>query len=164
MAELVSERIASTIIARLQNIQTSMGYTFDIVSVDRPNAKANEWRPRNQSILVRQSGTDRNEGLDCPGNPPAICYETTYDIYGFILPSDKATSPVATEVNELESAIKKSIVSNSVHWVFFDGLSILAEFGTSQPYISPEGDNQGLVLPLSVTYRVSELDPTEVRG
>ncbi len=164
MSDLVSERIANTIVARLQNITTANGYTFDVESVTRPNAKATEWRPRHQCIIVQQGTTARNEELDCPGNPPSICYETSFNIYGFILPSDHATSPVAIEVNEMEAAMKQAVVDNSVHWVFMDGLSIFAEFGSSQPYISAEGDNQGLQLPLLVTYRVSELDPTEVRG
>jgi len=164
MAELVSERIANTIVARLQNITTANGYTFDVESVTRPNAKANDWRPRHHCIIMQQSSTSRIEELDCPGNPPAICYETTFNIFGFTLPSDHDTSAVAIEVNEMEAAMKKAVVDNSVHWVFMDGLSIFAEFGSSQPYISGEGDNQGLQLPLSVTYRVSELDPTEVRG
>ena len=164
MADLVSERIADTIVSRLQNITTANGYSLDVESVTRPNAKANDWRPRHQCIVVQQGNTDRNPTLDCPGNPPAICYETTYNLYGFILPSDHATTPVDEEVNTLESAMKRAVVDNSVHWVYMDGLSILAEFGSSQPYRSDEGDNQGLVLPLTVTYRVSELDPTEVRG
>lgn len=160
----VSERIAEVIVSRLQNITVANGYSLDLVSADRMNSKANEWRPRHNSAVVIQGATVPNDALTCPGNPPALAYDTTYNIHGIVLPSDRATDPKDTEVNAIEAAIKKAVANGSVHWVYMDNLAIISEFEESTPYVSEDGDNQGVIIPVKVTFRVSELDPTEVRG
>lgn len=160
---LVSEQIAGVLVTRLEQIAIANGYTFDVVSVDRPNSKANEWRPRHLSIVVVQDTTEMNEEVSCPGNPPACGYDTSYSIHGFVLPSDRSTETYLPQVNAMELAIKEAVTQNDVNWVHFGSLALIAEFGVSEPFLAAEGDNQGVTVPLKVTYRVNELNQGEVR-
>lgn len=160
----VPERIAEVIKTRLETITIANGYTFDIVSVDRPKRFGTDWRPRNMSAVIVQGSDNENEEQTHPGNPPAIGYDTEFSIHAFVIESDYSEETFETQVNEFVTAIKKAVVAGSNYWGQFGGLSLFAEWGRVQPYYSEDGDNQGAVVPLTVTYRVSERDPFEVRA
>jgi hypothetical protein len=54
--------------------------------------------------------------------------------------------------------------TNPNQWYTFGGNSINANIGASSPFISGEGDRAGIIVPVRITYRVSENDHTVVRA
>lgn len=157
-----AENIGAEIVSRLEQISTANGYVFDVAGVDRVNRLAEGWTPKPNSIVVEQSAETRNEPHDRPGNPPAMAYEQTYLIHGFVRQSDDSELPDATFENRMESAIKKAVAENSHTWHQFDGNSYDANWGEATPYESV--DHAGLSVSLTVRYRVSELDPETLRN
>lgn len=156
------EDIAVEVVARLGEITTANGYAFDAASVDRINRDSSDWTPSPYAIVVEQASETRNESHDRPGSPPAMAYEQTYEIHGFIRQSDRSTTPDATLENRMESAIKKAVAENSSSWHQFDGSSYDANWGETTPYESTE--HAGVTVRLIVRYRVSELDPEALRN
>lgn len=168
MALPIIEQIAAEVVARLQAITTGNGYEFTAESVTRPRRIDRDFTPRNYSIVVDQAETQENNDYSYPGNPPAQGYDATFSIYGFIRESDVgSTSPAVTE-NQIEAAIKKSI-ADSATWHNFDGNAVDSSWGSSSPISESQNlpftntDHNGVMVPLVVSYRVSELDPFVVR-
>lgn len=157
-----AENIAAEIVTRLEEITTANSYPLDVASVDRLNRLSEGFTPKPNSIVVEQENEVRNESHDRPGNPPAMAYEQTYLINGFIRQSDDSELPDATFESRMESAIKKAIAESSHTWHQFDGNSYDANWGETTPYEST--DHAGITVRLVVRYRVSELDPDTLRN
>jgi len=87
MAYTVIESIAREIVSRLEQIKIANGYAFNVTSVIRPNRNAT-WTPEDRLILVKQGDSTKNESLSCPGNPPAMAFDTTFELCGFVRTSD----------------------------------------------------------------------------
>ena len=168
MALPILEQIAAEVVARLQAITTGGGYEFTAESVTRPRRIDRDFTPRNLSIVVDQAENSENDEVSYPGNPPAQGYDATFNIYGFVRESDDATTSPAVTENQMEAAIKKAIAEDS-HWHNWDGNAIDSEWGSAQPFQEGQTlpftntDHNGVLVPLIVTYRVSELDPYVAR-
>jgi hypothetical protein len=159
----VVEQIAEVLVERLEQITTANGYEFDVYEVVRPTRTNNDFSPRNLSILVDQASLTRNDDLSYPGNPPAVAWDVIFNIHCFVRESDKTEIAKATGENEFHSAVIKSIVTSNM-WYTMDSLAVIADIGNVEKFSSSTGDHAGVMVPLSVTYRVSEDDPTEVRS
>lgn len=158
MPTAIPELIALEIVSRLEAITVANGYFTNVVSVDRLARLSTDWRPRNLTVVVEQGAESPNEENSHEGNPPAIAYDLDFEIHAIVRDSDGSTTPHSTTENAFVAAIKKAITTGDQWWTF-DSNAINAEWGTTVPYQSPEGDNNGVTVPLVVIYRVSETDP-----
>lgn len=157
-----SETIALELVARLGQITTGNGYAFTASDVSRVNRDGDDWTPEHLGIVVKQGDETRNPAHDRPGNPPAMAYEQAYELIGFVRQSDRADTSDDSLVNQMEAAIKKAVAENSGTWHQFDGASYDANWGDTTRFESTA--HAGLKVPLSVRYRVSELDPLTLRN
>jgi hypothetical protein len=66
-------------------------------------------------------------------------------------------------LNAFHADVVKAIASGSSTWHTFGGNAIDAVFGSVQ-FIAADGGIDGLTVPLQITFRVSEDDPTELRN
>lgn len=163
MPTAVPELIAQELISRLEAITTGNGYAFTVPSVDRVNRDANDWKPKNNSIVVVQGDDERDPESDRPGNPPAEAHRLTFEIKGIVRQADRATTADQSKENEMTATIKEAVSSVS-QWHTFDGNSWNAEWGTTSRITSDTGSYAGVSLELIVSYRVSETDPYTVRA
>lgn len=168
MALPVAEKIAAELVTRLDAITTGNGYEFTRESVTRPRRLDRDFTPRNYSIVVEQVGETEREEMSYPGNPPAIAYESVFNVYGFVRESDDATTSPAITENQMAAAIKKAIAEDA-SWHTFGSNAFDASFGQTEMFEGGENlpftvvESNGVIVPLSVFYRVSELDPYAVR-
>jgi hypothetical protein len=95
-------------------------------------------------------------------NPPAIAWQVTFQIKVFLRDTTVSETPHAVGENRIAANVRKAITTDS-HWHTFQDVALFAEFGSTEPFISSEGDHQGVTVPIVVTYRASETDPFEVR-
>ena len=159
----IPELIATTLKTRLEAITTGNGYNFDVSEVKRVNRRAKGITPRDKQIQITQGTAAYNRSLSHEGNPPAVAYDTIYMLHCFVRNSDTDTTASATTENDFEAAVKKAVCSVA-NWYNFGGNAIIADWGNTKPFISPEGEHAGITIPLVVTYRVSETDPYTARN
>lgn len=163
----VVERIAKTLVERLQAITIANGYDINIAVVGRLNRLATNITPEHHSVWVVQGDTIPNDEQTHEGNPIALGKTTTWNIHVFVRQSDNDMNPYSTNVNIASAAVQKAIRSPDVSpqmWHTMDGDAVMVEFGTESPMLSAEGEQSGVTIPVNVTYRVSEDDPTEARS
>lgn len=163
MTDPIPERIAAVIVTRLEAITVTNGYAFNVAGVIRPDRQARSYTPKNNLLLLEQGDSVPAPELDIPGNPPAIAEILTFQIYGINRVGDRAATARSVGDNTLEACIKKAIVAGTTAWYHFTSLALNAAFGVTQPFASQSGDHAGIMVPLIVTYRYSELDPYTVR-
>lgn len=153
--------IADEILSRLETLITEPNDAFLFRGVIRPTRLAT-YTPEHGLIVLTKADPERVPELDCPGNPPAICYQQTFRVCVHIAPSEKDDTPVDLYEEVAEAAIHKAIRANAT-WHQFDGNAINAEFLPSQ-VATKDGGYEGLAVPIAVTYRISEGDPYTVRA
>lgn len=158
----IPERISQEIAERLEGIKIANSFDFDVADVIRPDRLARNFTPKNLRILLVQGSENRLPELDHEGNPPAIAWQVEYRIVIFIRDQDRSETAHAISENRAAANIRKAI-TNASDWYTFRDIALLAEFGSTDPFISGEGDHQGVSIPLTVTYRASETEPFEVR-
>lgn len=162
--ESVIERIAVELIRRLLRIKVENGYPFNVVNVFRQDRLGRNENPEHQSIVVIQGDSVRLRDLDCPGNPPAIGYETQFDFSCIVRESDHIESEVSSTCNEFAAAVQKAIVTpetgNST-WYTLGGHAVMCDWGNLSPYY--DGATTGVVVSLLVHHKQSETDPYESR-
>jgi hypothetical protein len=163
----VIERIANTLVERLQAITIANGYDINIAAVGRLNRLATNITAENHAIWVIQGDTIPNDEQTHEGNPIALGKTTTWNVHIFVRQSDSDMTPYSTNVNIASAAAQLAIRSPAVAphmWHTMDGDAVMVEFGTESPMLSAEGEQSGVTIPVNVTYRVSEDDPTEARS
>lgn len=163
MPTAVPELIATEIVTRLQQITTGNGYAFSVSEVVRPTRLQQSITPKHHQIQVVQTVNAFNPQMTHEGSPPAIAYDVVFNLHCFIRDSDSSTTPRATLENDIEASVRKAIC-NASDWYNFDGNAIIADWGQARPFVSQEGEHSGIVVPLIVTYRVSETDPYTARA
>ena len=162
MSNSIPERIVLELIDRLEAITIGNGYAMT-ASVYRVNRDAaNGWSPKHYDIVVVQGDDERLTEWDCPGNPAAIGYELPIQIMAFVRLSDRTTTPEQQVVNNFAASIRKAIAVDHA-WYTFGDVSRNADIGTAAFFRAEDGSHAGATLTITVQYRVSELDPFEVR-
>ena len=156
MSLTIVEQIAVVIYERLRTLLIAGTENTRVKEVVRPTYPAN-YTPRDYQIVLTQGETEIIDGMGCPGNPPATCFVTTYDMRMHILPSETSTVPKATLLNQFVADVRKVITTPQNTWQQFDNLAFDARFGPTQE-INDEGFD-GTNLPLIVSYRTDENDP-----
>jgi hypothetical protein len=158
MALPIIEKIAVEITDRLS--------TLEDYTVVRPDREGTNVSPVDRLIVLRQMPSTQNDALSQHGNPAAIaldcvlmCICHVRNLYVHESEYDSACNQAATDII---GAITNPVSSPST-WYTFDGNAINCRIGANTPYISSEGVRAGVVVPLLITYRVSENDHTEAR-
>lgn len=120
------------------------------------------YRPQDLQVVLNQAGSVEIDELSYPGNPPAICHETTFNMRCRVMPSENNDTPKDKLVNALAANVRAAIRDGNA-WYSFGGNAVDARFGDYE--LIEEGDGDiGVLIPLLVRYRFSEDDPTEVRA
>jgi hypothetical protein len=158
----VVSRISDEIFARLQALVSGSAGAYSFANVVRPTKLAT-YTPQHGLIVLTRGEVSRVTELDCPGNPPAVAFQQTFSIRVHIAPSEKDTTPVEVYEDVMESEIHKAIVNDPATWHTFGELAINADLGAQQTVVS-DGGYDGIAIPLTVTYRVTEGDPYTVRS
>jgi len=160
----VIESVALEIIDRLESEDmVSAGYC-----VVRPDREGTNISPVDRSIVIRQTPSTANMQLSQEGNPPAMAFDCVFlvvcsirNVYG-----DANQIQYDTACNRAASDIIYALTnptSSPSTWYTLDGNAINTMIGAHSPYISREGERAGVIVPVRVTYRVSENDHTVAR-
>jgi hypothetical protein len=158
----VVERIAKELFRRLELLLNAEGYNTPIVEVLRPK-RIETYSPRNRQIVLTEQDHSRVPSLDCPGNPPAIAKQITFNIRCHLINDEKSCTPIDTLVHMFAADVESVVVGDDAQWYTFDGNAMMAEWQTEEP-ITGDGAIDGVNLPLTVTYRHTEGNPYERRG
>jgi hypothetical protein len=158
----VVSRISDEIFARLQALVSGSAGAYSFVDVVRPTKLAT-YTPQHGLIVLTRGEVSRVTELDCPGNPPAVAFQQTFSIRVHIAPSEKDTTPVEVYEDVMEAEIHKAIVNDQATWHTFGNLAINADIGAQQTVVS-DGSYNGIAVPLTVTFRITEGDPYTVRA
>lgn len=153
MALPVIEQIAALVRQRLSATQNTSGAI-------RPG-KIAAVRPRDYQIVVTQEDNEPNRELSYPGNPPAQAYDATFLIAGELRPSDYSTEVLDKLRNQFHADTIKAI-TQPPQWHNWNALAVDTQLGAVEPY--QDEASSGFQMRLTITYRVSETDPYEVRA
>ncbi len=163
----IIENIALEIVRRLERITIANGYSFDVPSVVRPDRLA-DWSPVDGLVLLKQSDSTMNLESSYPGNPPAIAFDTEFEIECFVRSSEHSdVQPYNVDQNERGAQIIKAITTEAVDdgkWYTFAENAVLASIGSVQNFGISEGNHNGVTVVLNVMHRQSENDPYQVRA
>jgi hypothetical protein len=157
----VADEIAEVLIARLETLIGGDEQT-DVVEVIRPK-RLGDYTPKDLQIVVTQSNPERVTELDCPGNPPAICWQQTYNIRCHLMPSEDDDTAIDQLCNQFAADVIKVVCTPSNDWHLFDNYAIDAQIQTIENIETGEGMD-GVNVPIAIMYRVSENDPYTVRA
>lgn len=150
----ISEQIARVLKTRLEATALDYAETDLVVEVVRPLRHAG-WTPQHKQIILTQDAATRVPELDCPGNPPALCWSSRFNIRCHVMPSESSEVPLDQELNYFLAGVRRA-VTDAINWETFDGLSINALWG-DQEKIAHDGSFAGINQPLDVIYKTSEL-------
>jgi hypothetical protein len=158
----IVEKIAVEIYDRLSAmVGDSTTYPTDVIEVVRPTRFAN-FTPRDRQVIITQGVASPVPEFSCPGNPPAVAIAQQFNIRLHLMPSERNADAIDTLLNQFASDVRKCICQPASSWHTFDGNALFGVFGNQITFTS-DGGLEGGNLPLIVTYRVSEDDPTELR-
>jgi hypothetical protein len=150
----VDEAITEAVFRRLELVP--------YCTATRQTKQDDEWTPEDlQLILVKQFPT-REPELDYPGNPPAIAWRLTLNIRLHVMPSQHDELPTDQLLSELSASVMQTLTADPL-WHNWGGLAIDTTFGDMEHEPSESG-LESVLLPLEITYRVSETDPYQVRA
>jgi hypothetical protein len=157
----VITKISDEIFTRLETLISEPNDSVTFAGVIRPTKLATHV-PQHMLIVLSRGDVSRQTDLDCPGNPPAICYQQTFVIRVHIAPSERDSTPVEFYEDIAEASIIRAI-RNDGSWHTFDGNAINAQFDAVQT-VTADGGYDGIMIPLNVTYRIAENDPYTARA
>ena len=161
MSVTVVEQIAQVIESRLRNLLVD-GENTVVTEVVRPSS-IGQYTPQDMQIVMTQGETVINEELGCPGNPPATCFETTFNIRCHSVPDETLETAKDSYLNEFAADVRKVICSPQNSWHNFGSLAIDARFESTET-ITSEASPNGINIPLTVLYRTDENNPYNVRA
>lgn len=162
MADPVAERIAVVVKTRLGLIDGTGSYQTTAAGVQRPQRIAT-FQPKDFLLVVTQQDITKIPELSGPGNPPSTAWSLPFEIAGILRQSETDSTPSDTYKNKFWADVVKALTSVT-NWHSFGGLAINADIGDVQEHTDGESGDRGFKLILTVTFRTSELDPTEVRA
>jgi hypothetical protein len=161
MSLAVVEEIALDIKARLDEMLHAVDYESSITQIVRPT-RLGDFASLSGTVLLTQSNPIRVPDLDYPGIPPALAYRQTFNLRYLLMPDENSTEPIDTTLNQAYADMVRGITQSDPNWYSFGGNAIDSEFQPLE-YTAADGGPDGFNLPILVTYRTSEYDPTEAR-
>lgn len=150
----VVERIATVLLERLED-------SSDFSEVIRPT-RLGGFTPKHLQVVMTQDDPDEVPELALPGNPPAIAFAQRFNIRCHIMPSEKDPVSIDDYVNTMTADVVKAVCVDSSWYTFGD--RALDATWESRENIDGDGGIDGINVPLTVTYRTSELDPYQLRA
>ncbi len=159
----IPELIALEIVDRLSEITVANGYNFDASEVVRPTRRGENWLYKHLGIGVVQGESTRLQELDLPGNPPAIAWQIQFRVQCIVRDDKDSTDAHATNENEMAAAVVLAITDDGATWYRMNNNAIDTQFGSPTPFVTDDGELNGVSVPVAVAYRVSETNPFEAR-
>jgi hypothetical protein len=150
----VDEAIAQAVFERLELVP--------FVTAVRQTRQLDEWTPEDNQLLLSKQHPVRVPDLDHAGNPPAIAWDVELRIHIHVLASEHDQTPTDALLANLMAETVRTLTSPA-HWHNWGDLAINSRFESTET-VSSDGGFDAMVLPLVVTYRVSETNPYEVRA
>lgn len=162
----IAERIATEIFERLQFLLAGYDPLTPVVEVVRP-VRFGGFTPKHMQIVLTQESPERNPELDCVGNPPAIAYDTVFNIRCHVLPSESDTTPIDYYLHAMAANVKRvvqdeSLIQSAWPWHTMGNLAINSVWETEE-HIDADGGIDGVNVQLRVTYRTDENNPFNKR-
>ncbi len=156
----VSERIVDVVCARIAeaNIHNA--------KVVRPDREGYNLDLSDSSIIVHQRSIVANDAATHEGNPIAQGYDMLLHLQCFVRNQNEHENAYSAACNRLAAEVVRAItkpLNDPALWYQFDGLSLNARVGTQIPFSNEKGNHAGVVLPLTILFRVSENNHYEVR-
>jgi len=152
MSLAIVEQISAAIETRLETITTDNGYSLSVSEVVRPT-RIGGVSPKDKQIVLRQGNWKP------PGEQESASNSTTkvqiYYVTCWVRSSDKATTAVDTEINQLAADVEKALMSDDT----FGGLAIMSDLTGGIALESDDGQCEGITLLLEVQYRCRWGDP-----
>jgi hypothetical protein len=158
----VVERIAQELLARLRSMIGRTNINTKVREVFRPSRVENR-PPIDGQIVVTDNGSVMVPELHCPGNPPAVAKQITFNIRCQILNDEKSCEAIDQLVHTFAADVQNAVVNGDPMWYTFDGNAVNAMFGDEENVVG-DGGYEGVSVPIEITYRVSEHDAYEVRS
>jgi len=152
MTEPVVEQI-------MANVRTRMAAAFTAFR----STRVATWQPKDLVVHVHQGSLTPNQELSCPGNPPATAYDLEAIVAGIVKPSDAETIAVDTFRNRMGADIVKA-ATNAELWHQWGGLALNTVHGPIEDYMDETGGFAGVMVRFTITFRVDEDDPYQVRA
>lgn len=157
----VIERIADTILDRLVVANISD------VEVTRPDREGRNFSPAHHAISLHQLDISRNDDASYEGNPPVVGFDVTFNIVCFVRNQKDQENSFSKACNLIAAEVIRAITqpkTDPVLWYQLDGLATNCNIGDQYPLTNEQGAITGVVVPLEVTFRVSENNHYEVRA
>ena len=152
MTEPVVEQI-------MANVKTRMAAAFTAFR----STRVATWQPKDLVVHVHQGTLTPNAELSCPGNPPATAYDLEAIVAGIVKPSDAETIAVDTFRNRMGADIVKAATDAEL-WHQWGGLALNTVHGPIEDYMDETGGFAGVMVRFTITFRVDENDPYQVRA
>jgi hypothetical protein len=152
MTEPVVEQI-------MANVRTRMAAAFTAYR----STRVATWQPKDLVVHVHQGSLTPNAELSCPGNPPATAYDLEAIVAGIVKPSDAETIAVDTFRNRMGADIVKAATDAEL-WHQWGGLALNTVHGPIEDYMDETGGFAGVMVKFTITFRVDEDDPYQVRA
>jgi hypothetical protein len=152
----MSEPVVEQIMA---NVRTRMAAAFTAFR----STRVATWQPKDLVVHVHQGALTPNAELSCPGNPPATAYDLEAIVAGIVKPSDAETIAVDTFRNRMGADIVKA-ATDATLWHQWEGLALNTVHGPIEDYMDETGGCAGVMVRFTITFRVDENDPYQVRG
>jgi len=152
MTEPVVEQIMASVRTRMAAAFTAFRST-----------RVATWQPKDLVVHVHQGSLTPNQELSCPGNPPATAYDLEAIIAGIVKPSDASTIAIDTFRNRMGADIIKA-ATNAELWHQWGGLALNTVHGPIEDYMDETGGFAGVMVRFTITFRVDEDDPYQVRA
>lgn len=164
MADPVLTRIVNTIKTRLAAFFNDAGE----VVVARDGRPVNA---ENTTIVVHQLPTTPSPAHNRMGNPRSIGLSVAIHVHQFIqldIENSETEEDYLARCNEAASELIDLITlpasGSRVLWHTLDGNALMTSIGAMRYIPTDAGIRPGIILPLLVTFRVSEIDHTEARN
>lgn len=157
----VIERIADTILDRI------VAANIADVTITRPDREGRNFSLAHHSISLHQLEIELNETLSHEGNPPAMAFDVTFNLACFVRNQKDAENAYSKACNIIAAQVIQAITNPLVDptmWYTMGGLAINSEIGSQFPLPNEQGAITGVIVPLLVTFRVSENNHYEVRA
>lgn len=162
----VQERIAEELFFRLQFLASGYDPDVPVSEVVRPT-RLGSWTPQHMQIVLTAADAEVNPELQCPGNPPAVAWNVTFNIRCHLLPSESDTTPIDRYKLLMVAAVHKvvqdtALLTFTYPWHTFNDLALDSRWQTPEQ-IDADGGVDGINVPLLVIYRTDETNPYNVR-
>ena len=158
----VIERIANTIYTRLSTMTAGTFPNSPVSEVIRP-VRTESFSPKNYQIILILGDQEQVEALSKNGNPPSVAFTADFHICCHVMPSEKDATPFDEYCSTFYADVVECLTDSvDANWWRWGNLAVDSNIGPMQP-MDTDGGLDGFIVPLTITYRVSEWSPYEPR-